>query len=95
MDSRKQKMDPTNLANIASVLTTFSFFPQAFKTIRTRDTRSISLPMYSMFFIGVVLWMIYGYQTDNKAIFIGNIITSLLSGIILSYKIREVLSNDK
>jgi MtN3 and saliva related transmembrane protein len=86
-------MSTTTLANIAAVLTTLSFLPQAIKTIRTRDTRSISLPMYAMFFVGVVLWLIYGYMTDNGAIFYGNIICAILSGIILGYKIRETLTS--
>jgi MtN3 and saliva related transmembrane protein len=31
---------------IAATLTTISFFPQALKTLRSRDTKAISLRMY-------------------------------------------------
>jgi MtN3 and saliva related transmembrane protein len=44
------------LGYVAAVLTTSSFFPQALKTLRTRDTSGISLGMYLMFTSGVVVW---------------------------------------
>ncbi len=44
----------------AASLTTISFFPQAVKTLRSGDTRSISLGMYALFTSGgavvVPLW---------------------------------------
>ena len=43
---------------IAAILTTSSFIPQALKTIRTRDTKALSLKMYVMFNMVVVCaWM--------------------------------------
>ena len=44
----------------AATLTTASFLPQAVLTLRTRDTRGISLAMYSAFTAGVALWLLYG-----------------------------------
>jgi MtN3 and saliva related transmembrane protein len=38
-------MNPEWLGFVAAVLTTTSFIPQAVMTIRTRDTRGISLGM--------------------------------------------------
>jgi MtN3 and saliva related transmembrane protein len=38
---------------LAAIMTTLAFVPQAVKTIRTRDTRSISLGMYVVFTIGI------------------------------------------
>ncbi|OUW28830.1 MAG: glutathione synthetase, partial [Cyanobacteria bacterium TMED177] len=45
---------------LAASLTTVSFFPQAVKTLRSGDTRSISLGMYALFTSGVALWALYG-----------------------------------
>ncbi|MGH8402367.1 MAG: PQ-loop domain-containing transporter, partial [Gammaproteobacteria bacterium] len=44
---------------VAATLTTISFLPQAYHSLRTRDTRSISLGMYMLFTLGVALWLVY------------------------------------
>ena len=77
---------------IAASLTTASFLPQAILTIRTRDTSSLSLSMYSIFTLGVLCWLIYGLYISDKAIIAANAITFILAGIILIYKIYNVLA---
>jgi MtN3 and saliva related transmembrane protein len=79
----------TLIGNIAAILCTFSFLPQAIKTIRTRDTKSLSLPTYITFFIGIALWTYYGYLSRIAAILIGNSITLVFAGIILFFKLIE------
>lgn len=73
---------------VAGTLTTVSFLPQAIKTIRSRDTKGISLFMYVIFTAGVLLWLIYGLATSQWAIIISNLITFLLASVILVLKIR-------
>jgi MtN3 and saliva related transmembrane protein len=46
-------MDADLFGYIAATLTTISFFPQALKTLRSRDTHAISLRMYLLFTSGV------------------------------------------
>ena len=53
----------------AAILTTISFLPQAIMTIRTRDTESLSLAMYSSFTLGVLLWLVYGFLSRIKSLF--------------------------
>jgi MtN3 and saliva related transmembrane protein len=72
---------------LAAVLTTGSFLPQAIMTIKTKDTSSLSLGMYTLFTLGVLCWLIYGIFLNNWAIIIANAITTLLSACILSFKI--------
>jgi MtN3 and saliva related transmembrane protein len=79
----------TTIGTIAATLTTVSFLPQAIQTIRTRDTKSISLPMYVTFVLGIIAWLSYGLLMDNSPIIISNIFTLILSGTILVYKIME------
>ncbi|MEQ1558851.1 MAG: SemiSWEET transporter [Methyloglobulus sp.] len=76
---------------VAGTLTTVSFLPQAIMTIKTRDTSSLSLAMYSLFTFGVLAWLIYGIQLGDFAIIASNAITLLLAATILSVKIYEVL----
>jgi len=78
------------LGNLAAFLTTMSFLPQAVKTIRSKNTRQLSLPMYVMFVSGVALWLLYGILKDQAPIILGNAITLVLAGIILTYKLKDV-----
>lgn len=76
------------IGNLAACLTTISFLPQAIKTIKSRDTRQLSLPMYVMFVAGVALWIIYGFHVKSMPIIVGNVITLMLAGSILTVKLK-------
>jgi MtN3 and saliva related transmembrane protein len=80
---------------LAATLTTGSFVPQAILTIKTRDTESLSLGMYSTFTLGVLCWLIYGIHLGDMAIIIANTITLLLAASILSFKIYNLVRNKK
>jgi MtN3 and saliva related transmembrane protein len=72
----------------AAILTTCSFVPQAWLTFRTRDVRGISLGMYSVFTVGVALWLAYGWLLGAWPVIIANAITLTLACAILVMKIR-------
>ncbi|MFO7869122.1 MAG: SemiSWEET transporter [Bacteroidales bacterium] len=80
---------------IAAMLTTISFLPQAIKVIKTKDTYSISLHMYIIFISGVISWLIYGVFLENVPMILANAITSIFAGVILYYKIHEILTYKK
>ena len=86
---------PEIIGYLAATLTTASFVPQAILTIKTRDTESLSLGMYSTFTLGVLCWLIYGIHLDDKAIIIANAITLLLAASILCFKIYNVMRKKK
>jgi MtN3 and saliva related transmembrane protein len=79
----------TFVGNVAALLVTISFLPQAIKTIKTRDTKSLSLPTYLLFVSGIALWTYYGYISQIYSILIGNAITFVFSSIILIFKLIE------
>ena len=81
-------MDMTWTGYVAAFLTTVAFLPQAIKTLRTRDTRSISLGMYVVFTVGIVFWLIYGFVLDSWPMILSNIVTLGLSTAILAMKLR-------
>ncbi|MBN1328601.1 MAG: SemiSWEET transporter [Candidatus Heimdallarchaeota archaeon] len=60
---------------VATTLTTLSILPQTIKTIVTRSTKDISLPMYLLMNIGLCFWITYGIFLHQLPIIIGNIIT--------------------
>jgi MtN3 and saliva related transmembrane protein len=74
---------------VAATLTTLAFVPQAIKTIRTRDTRSISLGMYVVFTIGIAFWLLYGIVLHSWPMIIANVVTFALSATILALKLRH------
>jgi MtN3 and saliva related transmembrane protein len=72
----------------AAVLTTACWLPQAIKTIRTKDTKSLSLVTQSVLMLGVGLWLVYGILTRDPPIIPGNGVTFMLIGLILALKVR-------
>lgn len=74
---------------VAATLTTLAFVPQALKTLKSRDTRSISLGMYTVFTAGVGFWFVYGIALDSWPMILSNALTFVLSATILGLKIRH------
>ncbi len=86
---------PEGLGYIAAFLTTAAFFPQTIKTIRTRDTKSISLAMYVMFTSGIALWLMYGLLVESMPLIFANSVTFVLALTILILKLREPKASQK
>ena len=73
---------------IAAILTTSAFLPQVVKTIREKNTKSLSLPMYLILTSGLLLWLAYGILIKDWALIIANSITGVLALIILAAIIK-------
>lgn len=76
------------IGNIAAFGTTASFLPQAVKTIQTKDTTGISLPMYALFTMGTICWLAYGIMSGSVQVAVANAITTIFASVILYYKIK-------
>ena len=72
---------------IAAILTTAAFLPQLIKTLKTKKADDVSLITLIMFIIGVLCWIIYGYNISSIPILIANLITLILNLLILISKI--------
>jgi MtN3 and saliva related transmembrane protein len=82
-------MDWIKLAGyLAAAATTISFLPQAFHTIRTKDTKGISLGMYIVYVFGIIMWLTYGIGIQDYPIISANSITLILTVVILTYKLK-------
>lgn len=79
----------TIIGIIAAILTTAAYIPQAYKTIKTRSTQDLSVVTFSMLFLGTALWFVYGVYLSNPPMIFANLITSILSGIILLLKLTS------
>ncbi len=77
------------IGSMAAVLTTISFVPQVIHSYRTRDLSGVSLSMYSIFTLGVGLWLLYGVIKQDWPLILANSITFCLAAIVLGLKIQQ------
>ena len=78
----------------AATLTTLSFFPQAIKTVRSGDTRGISLPMYVLLTLGIALWGLYGLITGDGPLIVANAITLVPALVVLQRKVVSLRASE-
>ena len=71
-----------------ATLTTLCWLPQAFKVIREKETRALSLPATGAFTAGVALWLIYGVAIGDWPLIGSNALTLTLMTLILAMKLR-------
>ena len=75
------------VGSLAAILTSVSFFPQAWHSFITKDVSGVSLGMYSVFTVGVALWLVYGLLLRAWPIVVANVITLGLALAILGMKL--------
>jgi MtN3 and saliva related transmembrane protein len=72
---------------LATLASTVSFVPQAWKIIKTRETADISRRMYLITVFGFACWTAYGVLLGEWPIIVTNSICLTLSGFILIMKL--------
>ncbi len=77
----------TIVGSLAALLTTVAYVPQAYQTIKTRDTSALSLPTFLMLFVGTCLWGTYAVLIHDIPILLTNLISGGLATIILYLKL--------
>jgi len=85
-------MDPfyENLVGgAAATLTTICWLPQAYRILRMGNAHAISLLSYSVFAVGLVLWLCYGILLDSWPIIASNVVTLALVIPIIWLKLRH------
>ena len=75
------------LGLVAGIFTTIAFIPQLFKIWVSKSAKDVSIGMFSLFILGVTLWCIYGWEIHSIPVMAANIITFILSTLILILKI--------
>lgn len=71
---------------LAAALTTFSLVPQLARIWRRRSADDISVVMFSLFSLGVLLWLIYGTLLHSWPMMLANSVTLALSLAILALR---------
>ncbi|MGB7651317.1 MAG: SemiSWEET transporter [Gallionella sp.] len=77
-----------SIGSVAASLTTLSFVPQVWQVWKSKHAKDISLGMYSLFTLGVALWLVYGILLVSWPIIIANSITVVLAGAVLLMKLK-------
>ena len=72
----------------AGSLTTAAFLPQVIKTWKTRSAKDLSLGMFSLFCLGVALWLAYGWIVQDIPVIAAKGITLMLASTLLFLKLR-------
>jgi MtN3 and saliva related transmembrane protein len=81
-------MNTQLLGLIAGACTTIAFLPQVIKTWKSRSAKDLSLSMFSIFCIGVTLWLIYGIMERDIPVIAANLATLMLASTLLFFKLR-------
>lgn len=76
------------IAYTATTFGLFAFLPQAIKTLKSKETKDISLIMYLIFWLGVILWLLYGIFLKSLPVIIVNSVVLFLASVILVLKIK-------
>jgi MtN3 and saliva related transmembrane protein len=74
---------------LAAALSVTSFVPQAWRVIRTRETKDLATPMWIMNVAGFALWTTYGVLIETWPIIVPNAICFVLAAFILTMKLAS------
>ncbi|MCC5925604.1 MAG: SemiSWEET family sugar transporter [Bacteroidetes bacterium] len=72
---------------MAATCTTIAFLPQVIKTWKAKSAKDLSLGMFSIFSIGITLWLIYGLFIGDLPIILANAVTLVLVLVLLYFKL--------
>ena len=85
----QKNMDSIQLIGLAAgMLTTIAFLPQVIKTWKSRSAKDLSLGMFSLFCVGVALWLAYGILVWDIPVIAANMMTLMLASTLLFFKLR-------
>ncbi|MFN7163397.1 MAG: SemiSWEET family sugar transporter [Hyphomonas sp.] len=84
----------TLIGYAAATFSMVSFAPQAWKVIRSGDTRSISLLTYLVTVAGFALWLTFGLLKSEWPLVVSNAVCLCLSGLILIMKLLPQKQKD-
>ncbi|WP_296054941.1 SemiSWEET transporter [uncultured Amphritea sp.] len=79
----------TLIGLMAASCTTLSFVPQVVHILRTGNVDGISLLMYSVFTIGVALWLVYGLILGDIPVILANLVTFILASMVLTLTLHK------
>ena len=86
-DIQRRMSAVTLLGYLAAAVSTASFLPQAWKIIKSRQTKDISFGMYLLTIAAFGLWLTFGILARQWPLVVSNSICFILSAFILAMKV--------
>ena len=74
---------------LASICMVLGYLPQAWHTIRTRNTDGIAMPTFLLLGAGSVFFVIQGLLLGNWPLVVTNSITTVSSAIVFALKVHN------
>ncbi|MBT0727202.1 SemiSWEET family sugar transporter [Rosenbergiella australiborealis] len=78
---------PVWLGTLAAWVTTGSFCLQVLHIVKNKETKALSLGMWSALFFGVACWTGYGHRVHDIPVMMANGITALLAMTVIGMKL--------
>jgi len=73
---------------LAGSLTTFSYLPELLETIKTKDTKDISITWLACLGAGMILWTYYGYLIDSTPLVVLSAISFVFVLALFALKMK-------
>lgn len=77
------------IGTLAAIIGTICWLPQSIKTIRSRETKNLSLWSNVLLLSAVTLWFIYGIAIGSWPLIAADTVSMLLVGTIVGLKLRH------
>ena len=78
----------TVLGLMAASLTSIAWIPQMIKSLKTKKTRDLSLPLTVIVSMGLTLWLAYGLLREDPALILSNGVQVPMVYSLLAMKLR-------
>ena len=76
------------IGTLAGTCTTVSLIPQLLRIWRGTSAHDVSLVMFTIFGLGILLWLVYGIGVKSPAVILTNAASLTLAAVILTLSIR-------
>lgn len=82
---------------IATMLFSVMIIPQMIKTVKTKDTKGVSVTLFIIYLIGNIIALVYAFLISQPPLIfkytVGILITIIYIGIYINYSRRNRLKN--
>ncbi len=82
------RLDTELVGMAGAFFTTIAFVPQVIRAWRTKSVKDLSWGLTLLFFVGTILWLIYGISISKFPIIFSNAATMCMTGILVLLKIK-------
>jgi MtN3 and saliva related transmembrane protein len=74
---------------LAGVIGTLCWMPQLIKTLRTRETRDLSLGSNLLLLLTILLWLVYALHIGAWPMVASNVVAAAIVATIVACKLRH------